>query len=84
MVTSELAEGFVCKKIKMVTRNEMSVERLNDDVETDKGFCYLNALNACGGSEMTVVARTRIEWMRFRECEDVLYGRRFSFKMKGK
>ena len=29
----------------------MTIERLNDDVETIKGFCYLaNALNASGGS----------------------------------
>ena len=32
-VTSALAEGFVCKRRKM-TRCEMSVERLNDDVKT--------------------------------------------------
>ena len=38
----------------------MSVEKLNDDVETVEGFCYLgNASNACGGSEITAVARIR-------------------------
>ena len=38
----------------MMMRNEMSVERLNDGVETAEGFCYLgNALNVNGGSEMT-------------------------------
>ena len=31
------------------------------------------------GSEMTVVARIRIGWMRFRECGEVLHGRTFSF-----
>ena len=61
-----LAEGFVCKTCKIMTRNAMSAERLNDDVKTVEGFCYLgNALNASGGSELTVVARTRIGWMRF-------------------
>ena len=45
----------------MIMRIETSVERLKDDVETVKRFCYLGvALNASGGSEMTVVARTRI------------------------
>ena len=48
----------------------MFVERLNDNVETVKGFCYFgNALN--GGSEMAVIARTRIGWITFRECGEV-------------
>ena len=35
-----------------MVRNETSVERLNDDVETVEGFCHLgNALNASGSSE---------------------------------
>ena len=38
----------------------MSVDRLNGDVETEEGFYLENAVNASGGSEMTVVARTRI------------------------
>ena len=83
-VTSVSAEGFVYKRCKMMTINEISVERLNDDAETVEGFCYLgNAFNASGGSEMTVVVRTRIGWMRFRECEEVLYGR-FCTRCKGK
>ena len=41
----------------MMIRNETSVERLNDDVETVKEFCYFeNALNVWGGFEMTIVA----------------------------
>ena len=60
-VTLVLVEGFVRKKCKIVMRNEMSVERLNDGVETDEGFCCLgNALNASVGYEITIVARTRI------------------------
>ena len=48
----------------------MSVERLNDDVDTVKELCdFGNSLNASGDSEMTVVARTRIGWMRFRDVE---------------
>ena len=59
----------------------MSEERLNDDVETVKGFCFLgNALNARGGFEMTIVARTRIGWMRIQKCGEILYGRRFCYK----
>ena len=61
------------------------MERLNDDVETVEGFCCLgNALNASGGSEITVVTKTRTGWMRFRACGEVLCKRRVPLKMKGK
>ena len=61
----------------------MAEKRLNDDVETVKLFCYLrNPLNTSGGSETSVVARTRIGWMRFRECGKDLYERRFLLMIK--
>ena len=48
-----------------------------------KSFCYLgDRLNASGGSEAVVTARTRIEWIKFGECGELLYGRRFLLKMK--
>ena len=60
------------------------MEKLNDDVETVKEFCYLgNALKVSDGSEMTAVTRRRIRWMRFRGCAEVLYGR-YKLKMKEK
>jgi len=31
-----------------------------------------------------VTARTRIGWVKFRECEEVLYSKRFSLKLKEK
>ena len=31
-----------------------------------------------------VTARTRIAWIKFRECGELLYGRKFSVKMKGR
>ena len=55
-----MAENFVCKRCRLMTRNKMSVNRLNDDVETAKE----NALNVNGGSEKTVVARSGNRWMR--------------------
>ena len=72
--TTVLAEGFAC------TRNVTSAKKLTDDVET---FVHLgNASNTSGGFETTVVARTRIGRMSFRECGEVLYGRRLSSKGK--
>ena len=55
-----------------------------DQVDFVKSFRYLmDSLNASGGSEAAVTARTRIGWIKFRECEELLYGRKFSLKMKG-
>ena len=48
-----------------------------------KSFCYLgDRLNASGGSEVAVTARTRIGWTKFRQCGELLYGRKFSSKIK--
>jgi len=33
---------------------------------------------------VTVIARTRIGWMKFRECSELLKGKMFSLKIKGK
>ena len=50
-----------------------------------KSFRYLgDRLNASGGSEPAATARTRIRWIKFRECGELLYGRKFSLKMKGR
>ena len=59
------------------------MEVLRDEVETVKGFCYLgNRLNASGKCETEVAAKVRIGWIKFRECGELLLGRRFSLKMK--
>ena len=39
-------------------------------------------LNGSGGCETAVAARVRIGWMKFRECGELLLGRRFPLKMK--
>ena len=50
-----------------------------------KSFCYLgNRLNAGGGSEVAVTARTRIRWIKFRECVELLNGRKFLLQTKGR
>ena len=51
---------------------------LCDEVETVKYFCRLgDRLSASGGCETAVTARVRIGWMKFRECGELLLGRRF-------
>ena len=50
-----------------------------------KSFCYLgDRLNASVGSKAAVTARTRIGWIKFRESGELLYGRKFSLKMRGR
>ena len=56
-----------------------------DQVDFVKSFCYLeNRLTASGGSEAAVTARTKIGWIKFRECGELLCGRKFLSKMKGR
>ena len=60
-------------------------EKLCDGVETGNKFTYLGGrLNATGGCETAVTARSRIGWIKFTKCSEILKGRRFSFKTKGK
>ena len=82
----ERNRNFVCKKCRSVAKNfKRTDEILCDGVETANKFSYLgDRLNATGGCETAVTARTRTGWMKFRECSEKLKGRRFSLKMKGK
>ena len=86
--TSTLAKGFACglcvytKGGIVEPREELS---FFDQVDFVKSFCYLgDRSNASGGSEAAVTARTRIGWKTFRECRELLYGRKFSLKNKRK
>ena len=82
-----LNKNFVCKKCRSVVKNFKGPadEKLCDGMETVSKFTYLgDRLNATGGCETAVTARSRIGRMKFRECSEILKGRRFSLKMKGK
>ena len=83
-VSCSFARQFICRRCKDIgDGKEEPVEVLCDEVETVKGFCYLgDRLIASGGCETAVTARVRIEWMKFRECGELLL-ERFSLKMKG-
>ena len=80
-VTSTPTKSFVCelcvdtKKGIVEPGEELSIF---DKVDFVKSFCYLgDSLNANGGSEAAVTAKTRIGWIKFRECEWLLYGKKF-------
>ena len=84
-VTPRLARNFVCGKCEKTVKGMVeSEEVLCDGVETVKGFCYLgDRVNARGGCEAAVTARVRLGWVKFRECGELLHGKRFPLKTKG-
>ena len=66
------ARFFVCNKCNKATNGaaEVQQEVMCDEVETVKGFCYLgNRLNANGGCEAAVTARTRVGWKNSESVE---------------
>ena len=86
-VISTLAKVFFCELC--VHTKEGIVEpgeeiSCFDQVDLVKTFCYFgDRLNAGRGSEAAVTARTRIGWIKFRKCGELLNGRKFSLEMKG-
>ena len=87
-VTSTHANGFVCELCvdtkEGIVKSGVEISFF-DQVNFVKSYCFLgDRLNASGGSEAAVTARMRIEWIKFRECGELLYGRKFLLKMKGR
>ena len=53
-------------------------------METVREFTYLGDSVGEGGEyEAAVTARTGCVWVKFRECGELLYGRRFPLGLKG-
>jgi len=74
-----LTRDFVCKNCKDKKEMKEPLELLCDGAETVTEFSYLSdRLNTTGGCEVAVTARTKIGWMKFRECNELLKGKRFS------
>ena len=84
-LSETLAQSFACARYGSTTAGTVATEKLCDDVETVKDFCNLgDRLNTGGGSKAVVTARTKIGWVKFRECGEVLYGKHFSLRLKEK
>ena len=81
-----MVENFVCTSCTTVDDDGMEpIENLCNGVETVNEFCYLvDKLKTSGGCEVAVTARMRIGWIKFRECSELLLGKRFSFKIKAR
>ena len=55
-----------------------------DEVKTVWEFTYLgDRVSAGGGCEAAVTARTICGWVKFMECGELLYGRRFPLRLNG-
>ena len=58
--------------------------KLCGEVETLLEFTYIgDRVSAGEGCEVAVTARTRSWWVKFRECGELLYVRRFPLKLNG-
>ena len=58
-------------------------EKLCDEVDTVREITYLgDRVSVAGGCEAAVTARTRCGWVLLRECDELLYGRRFPLRLK--
>ena len=83
-VFARLAMHFVCSRSREVMERTVdSIEKLCNEVETVNGFCDLgNRVNSSSGCKAAVTARIRIDWVRFRECRELLLEYRFLLRMK--
>ena len=60
------------------------VEELCHEVVAVREFtCIGDRVSAGGGFEVAVTARARCILVKFRECGELLYGRRFPLQLKG-
>ena len=58
--------------------------KLCNKVETVSDLTYLDdRVNAGGGCEAAVTARTTCGWVKYRECGELLYGKRFPQRLRG-
>ena len=83
-VNSTLAIDLKCRKCKMHKNVEDHKEKLHDDVETVTEFSYQgDRIDSEGGCVADVKSRTRLGWVKFGECQDLLCGKKFPLKIKG-
>ena len=80
MVTNCFAIDFWCMNCNGCHENVEDEEEKLHDVETVTHFSYLgDRTDSGGGCEVAVISRTRLGWVKFRECQDLLC-RRISSK----
>ena len=69
--------GELCGEVK-------TLREICDEVVAVGEFAYLgDRVSTGGGYKATVAVRTRCGWVMFRECGELLYGRRFPLRLFG-
>ena len=83
-VTQMFSRYFACRKCDGNIGEAMDQEeKLCDELINVGEFTYLgNRVSASVRCEAAVIARTRCLWVTFRECIELLYGRRFPLRLK--
>ena len=84
-VTPPFSGNFTCRKCggNIGEAVEQGVKLCNE-VETVEEVIYLGDRVSAGRvCDIAVPARTRCGWVKFRECGELLYGRRFPLRLKG-
>ena len=84
MATNRLVVDSKCWKCKWHHKNidDQKNKIKGDDVETVIDISYLgNRINSGGGCVVTVASETRLGWVKFRECQDLLCGKKFPLKI---
>ena len=78
-MTQKFSRHITCRKCEGNIGEAVEQEaKLCDEVETVREFTYLGARVSAGGRyEAAVTARAKCKWIKFRECGELLCGRRF-------
>ena len=77
-------KNFACRKYEKNIRETVEQERL-DALQTVRECTYLcDRVSAGGGCEAVVTVRTRCWLVMLRECSELVYGKRFSLRLKDK
>ena len=84
-VNPRYQKNFACRKCEGNIGEAVEQEdKLCDEVKTVLEFTYLgDRVSAGGGFEATVTTTTRCRLVKHRECDELLYGRRFPLNLKG-
>ena len=71
--------------MQKILRRVKPIKTMCNEVETVNKFCCLgDQLNFNGGYEAAKTARMRLCWMKFKECAELLLGKRYSLKIKAR
>ena len=81
----KVIKNFTCAKCEGNIGEAVEQDvKLCNEVEIVSEFTYLgDRVSAFGGCETAVTTRIRCGWVKFRECGEMLQGRRCSLSLEG-